>query len=483
MVVQMLRRQEILEALHLMWDVFSSEIAPQYAPEGVESFRQFIKYENIDLLADRGELTFFGAWEGSLLCGAGAVNRKGHVALLFVKKERQRQGIGRLLFQEMSRFASRELAAGRITANVAPNAVEAYRSYGMRDAAPMQWENGVCFVPMEMPVSPGAAKVKKLDSRKTLLIAGVSAGCLILLVLLSVMIYREMQASVQWIFGEGRATQEWGSPETVDPEAGDNGGGYGGDTYEDDGETGIDAIPTYMEPGLAYEITEDSYSLSSDDAQTTMTTIYFEVPYPQIKGLEGDVETKVNEILKECAMETVDRLYLNPDEAVKEKVLGEEYPVLASEVSYKITYLSENIMSVAFQDLYCEGSDESFNVALRTRNINLKDGTVYAVKDIVNLDGAFIDDWLEGMRSEAQSGDILSELDEKEMKEVLSGSGQSDVYAENFFLDSEGIEIGLSFNYEEGDPNDLGFGWVTAPFSWEEIENYKTDSDFWGLVL
>ena len=77
----------------------------------------------------------------------------------------------------------------------------------------------------------------------------------------------------------------------------------------------------------------------------------------------------------------------------------------------------------------------------------------------------------------------MSELDEKEMKEVLSGSGQSDVYAENFFLDSEGIEIGLSFNYEEGDPNDLGFGWVTAPFSWEEIENYKTDSDFWGLVL
>ena len=33
-----------------------------------------------------------------------------------------------------------------------------------------------------------------------------------------------------------------------------------------------------------------------------------------------------------------------------------------------------------------------------------------------------------------------------------------------FFLDRDGIEIGLNFNYPPEDSHDLGYSWVTAPF-------------------
>ena len=68
------------------------------------------------------------------------------------------------------------------------------------------------------------------------------------------------------------------------------------------------------------------------------------------------------------------------------------------------------------------------------------------------------------------------------MKEVLSGDDKDGVYHDNFFLDSEGIEIGLGFRYPADDKNDLGFGWVTAPFEMDDIREFKTDSDFWTLI-
>ena len=104
------------------------------------------------------------------------------------------------------------------------------------------------------------------------------------------------------------------------------------------------------------------------------------------------------------------------------------------------------------------------------------------VKNLVNIDNDFVKEWLMIMRSEAENKDLLSELNKKELKKALEGEDFDGVYDVEFFFDKEGVEIGFAFDYEERDENDAGFAWVTAPFSYKEIEKFTTDSPIWDEI-
>ena len=52
---------------------------------------------------------------------------------------------------------------------------------------------------------------------------------------------------------------------------------------------------------------------------------------------------------------------------------------------------------------------------------------------------------------------------------------------DNFFVDKDGIEIGMTYHYRDDEQQKEERGWITAPFTMEEIKAYKTDSDFWNL--
>ena len=80
MDVRILKQHEILPALHLIWEVFEEDVEPAYTPEGVAHFQEFIKYDNISDMYQKGEITFFGAFEGTKLCGTMAVKSVGHIS-------------------------------------------------------------------------------------------------------------------------------------------------------------------------------------------------------------------------------------------------------------------------------------------------------------------------------------------------------------------------------------------------------------------
>ena len=86
MEIRMLNQQELLPSLHLVWEVFAEDVAPQYTPEGVREFQNFIKYEQLFPRFQRGEIIFFGAYEGAELCGTLALMSDGHLALFYVRK-------------------------------------------------------------------------------------------------------------------------------------------------------------------------------------------------------------------------------------------------------------------------------------------------------------------------------------------------------------------------------------------------------------
>ncbi len=89
--------QEVVEGLHLVWDVFIRENANSCTQQGIEEFARFIKMENFMPLVESGEMIVFGAVEGQDLGGVGAVRRDGHISLLFVRRICGEKGLRRLL--------------------------------------------------------------------------------------------------------------------------------------------------------------------------------------------------------------------------------------------------------------------------------------------------------------------------------------------------------------------------------------------------
>ncbi len=258
--------------------------------------------------------------------------------------------------------------------------------------------------------------------------------------------------------------------------------GNGGEFDEDsqDASGGVEAIPEYIDEDVSYTLDEATYSFT--DEEKTSTYITFEVAYPTVTGLKNsNLEDKINDALKKVAMESVDELYDNPTEEVKETVLSSDNPVLASTVDYKVTYASKNLLSVVYEDYSYRGNANNLCYNLRTLNISLKDGTIFEVKDILDMDQEFLDEWLSVMRDEVGNDKFLSELSDEELKEALKGDSKDGVYVANFFVDKDGIEIGFDLNYKADDSNDLGYLWVTAPFQFDEIEKYQNDSEFWSL--
>ena len=517
MNIRMLQEPELLPALHLVWDVFAKEIAPLYTPEGVAEFQQFIKYENILPGYQKREMVFFGSFDDrNQLSGVIAVRvpenenisgnstygtegtygekpvRKAHISLFFVRKDMQGQGVGRALYQTVYNFSAQQLRANRLTVNASTISAEKYAHLGMNQTGPAQTVNGICSVPMECMVIPGLVQpVEKKKKRAVWIIVTV----VILALLFGILAFGAYQFG-KWVSSEANSYIEPGlefGPDSgfdFGEGSGDEGGfgfgnGAGSDNIYNDGSSddslnGLDGIPEYQSEDISYKLEDQEYTY--EDESKTSTLIKFDVKYPEVTGLaDADVQKKVNESLKNVAMDTVDKIYTNPSDEIKEAVLGAKQPALVSFVQYKVCYSSEGLLSVVYEDYSYRGNSEVMQQNLRSCNISLKDGTVYQVKDIININDEFVDEWLKTMRSEADDEDFLSELSKDQMKEALNGDDQDGVYVTNFFLDKDGIEIGFDLNYKENDENNSSYVWVTAPFSYDEIEKYQKGQDFWSL--
>ena len=150
-MVQLLTESQLPEAMELVWRVFQEFEAPDYSPEGVATFRQYIQ---IEAMADRfrsGELRLWGDWKGCVLRGVLALResdpQQSHISLLFVDRPWQRQGIGRaLLIAAQARCQEKSIA--ELTVHASPYGVEAYKHMGFFPLDPEREEDGIRYTPM-----------------------------------------------------------------------------------------------------------------------------------------------------------------------------------------------------------------------------------------------------------------------------------------------------------------------------------------------
>ena len=74
------------------------DVAEVYEQEGIDTFREYLKQENIDQLCDSGELLMFGVFEQEELEGTISFRGGDTFAIYYVRRSCQGKGAGRLLF-------------------------------------------------------------------------------------------------------------------------------------------------------------------------------------------------------------------------------------------------------------------------------------------------------------------------------------------------------------------------------------------------
>lgn len=137
-MIRSLSDAETSMALELIWDVFGTYEAPEFSPEGISEFRQFLECK-----PQIAKLRFYGAWQKSRLLGVIAMRGR-HISLFFVAKGHHNKGIGKRLFEHVKcRTAFHEL-----TVNSSPYAVGIYQQMGFTPTDHERLTNGVRYTPM-----------------------------------------------------------------------------------------------------------------------------------------------------------------------------------------------------------------------------------------------------------------------------------------------------------------------------------------------
>ena len=151
-VIRKLTCDEVESAMALALEVFMQFEAPDYPPEGVETFKRDI-VENPEYLenARQGNCPIYGAFDGDKIVALmGMRSSKTHINLVFTKREYHRKGIARAIFHYLLHDILRENPAlEALTLNASPYGLPFYLALGFIPLSEEQVINGIRFTPMK----------------------------------------------------------------------------------------------------------------------------------------------------------------------------------------------------------------------------------------------------------------------------------------------------------------------------------------------
>lgn len=98
--IRKIHSNEVMEALALALEVFLQFEAPDYKPEGIETFKRDI-VENDEFISkcQQGICPIYAAFDKGKMIGIiGMYSNRKHINLAFTKKEYHRQGVATSIF-------------------------------------------------------------------------------------------------------------------------------------------------------------------------------------------------------------------------------------------------------------------------------------------------------------------------------------------------------------------------------------------------
>lgn len=155
-VIRKVSSNEVDSAMALALEVFMQFEAPDYPPEGVETFKKDIA-ENPEYLenARQGICPIYGAFDGDRIVALmGMRSNKTHINLVFTKREYHRRGIARAIFScLLNDVLSENPTLEALTLNSSPYGLPFYLKIGFIPLTGEQEINGIRFTPMKYIIS------------------------------------------------------------------------------------------------------------------------------------------------------------------------------------------------------------------------------------------------------------------------------------------------------------------------------------------
>ena len=327
---------------------------------------------------------------------------------------------------------------------------------------------------------------KKMYSTPVVVLAIVGA-CLTLLmncIFLGVTVVTSVTAAVESFRSENiyDAIEPYIEDGTIGGESGNEGGTK--DDAEKDME-GVDPstealadIPTYTAEGTTVTYETETYQLTKKIGNSG--AVLLNVKYPVISGIDEAKAAEINKALMDQAMVSADQYYLNVAERSKVEGDANGSIYIISEVNYQVTYLSNDFISVVYEDNYCPGNYSTQYMDMRSCNIDLNTGKSYELSEIVNADEDLADDFQDELDDKYQYNEVIEGISKEEYVAMLKGEKTDDGSFMGFYRTQDGLQLYVTFHYY-GESTSV-VGWLTAPYSLDDIKEYAKDSDLWTIL-
>lgn len=149
--IRRINGSEVREALDLATEVFLEFEAPDYQPEGVEVFRQFIENDEFILKCQNGVCPIYAAFdEGKMVGMMGMRQDRAHITLAFTRKEYHRRGVATSIFRFLLEdVLQNNPSLKEITLNSSPYGKPFYLHIGFLPLSEEKEMGGVRFTPMK----------------------------------------------------------------------------------------------------------------------------------------------------------------------------------------------------------------------------------------------------------------------------------------------------------------------------------------------
>lgn len=163
--IRKIKSGEVDEALDLALDVFMEFEAPDYKPEGVVTFKQFIRGDELINGFKSGTSPMYAAFDDGRIIGLiGMRANKTHINLVFVKKEYHRKGVATAIFRYLlDDLLKDKKTLSEITLNSSPYGLPFYLHLGFVPQSDEQETDGMRFTPMKYFIALGSAVNKSLE--------------------------------------------------------------------------------------------------------------------------------------------------------------------------------------------------------------------------------------------------------------------------------------------------------------------------------
>ena len=312
------------------------------------------------------------------------------------------------------------------------------------------------------------------------IVLAVIAGAVLLVTVPAFILFHAVNRTVQ-------DTLTWNESSAEADRDGEDGSDTEDDTAVEDTEEEREVLELPDSLGKDFFVTQDDIYVA-DQLSYTVTAQHIEVPnqrkdgfeeydvsYPVVSYADGRDATGVNEILRNAACAQMDTMY--PEPQPEYLYLDEDYPYLACYVDYEITYMSDEILCVVFQDHYFTGSIWGEYCDLRARVINLATAERYEVEDVLRSDDTFAETYYEKICEKSDSFNDAPAFTAQMAGQTMDGEILDGRYYSNYVLCKNDIYVNLTYHYY--DEGLIMHGWDSTQWTMEELEPYRTDSDLW----